>query len=194
MDTESVTTADTHSPAANMSTLPSTSVSPMLSRVQTELPPPREKEKDTGMPSVMSILSSFGGNASRSQSVQPHFQEEVLESRPEPFNPTLPSMLQPPAHRLSLVTYPPPPPSSRSSASSFFTPFSLEPKNLLLSVEVYKFLLRIVTEGQSTRARLTALQFLMRLRADRDHNLYYVSYTYEPNGLVASLGALINRI
>ena len=194
IDTESVTTADTHSPAANMSTLPSTSVSPMLSRVQTEIPPPREKEKDTGMPSVMSILSSFGGNASRSQSVQPHFQDEVPESRPEPFNPTLPSMLQLPSAPLI--------PRDVSASAALveifsqlvFTPFSLGPKNLLLSVEVYKFLLRIVTEGQSTRARLTALQFLMRLRADRDHNLYYVSYTYEPNGLVASLGALINRI
>lgn len=194
MDTESVTTADTHSPAANMSAYPSASVSPILSRVQTELPPPREKEKDTGMPSVMSILSSFGGNASRSQSVQPHFQDEVPESRPEPFNPTLPSMLQPTGAPLV--------PRDVSASAALveifsqlvFTPFSLGPKNLLLSVRVYELLLRIITEGQSTRARLTALQFLMRLRADRDHNLYYVSYTYEPNGLVASLGALINRI
>lgn len=197
VDTASVTTADTHSPAAGHSTGPSANVSPILSRTQTDLPTPREKEKESAMPSVMSILSSLatGGTTSRSQSVQPHFQEEANESRTEPYVPSLPPVQAPPPG-------PPLIPRDVSAVAALveifsqlvFTPFSLTPKNLHLGVHVYQLLLRIVNESRSTRARLTALQFLMRLRADRDHNLYYTSYIYEPNGLIAALGALINRI
>ncbi|KAF9477456.1 hypothetical protein BDN70DRAFT_881149 [Pholiota conissans] len=196
-DTASVNTADMHSPVHNTPTVPSsTSVSPTLSRAQTEYnPPPREKEKETGMPSVMSILSSLatGGNVSRSQSIQPQFQDEMNDTRAETFAPTLPPVQAPPG---PLV------PRDVSAAAALveifsqlvFTPFSLGPKNLLLAVRVYELLLSIITEGKSTRARLTALQFLMRLRADRDHNLYYVSDSFDPHGLVTSLAALINRV
>jgi tuberous sclerosis protein 2 len=196
-DTASVHTADTHSPAHNITVPSSTSVSPTLSRVQTEFnPPPRENQKDSGMPSVMSILSSLatGGNVSRSQSVQPQSQDEVNESRQEPYVPSLPPVQPPPPG-------PPLVPRDVSAAAALveifsqlvFTPFSLGPKNLLLAVRVYELLLSIINDGRSTRARLTALQFLMRLRADRDHNLYYVSEGFDPHGLVASLGALIGR-
>ncbi|KAF8966956.1 hypothetical protein BDZ97DRAFT_1806083 [Flammula alnicola] len=190
IDTASVYTNDTHSPSANMSSSPSANVSPSITRVQTEFAALREREKDSGMPSVMSILSSLtaGGTTSRSQSVQPQYQEDANDVKGEPYVPARPG--------------PPLIPRDVSATAALveifsqlvFTPFSLGPKNLLLAVRVYEMLLAIITDGKSMRARVTALQFLVRLRADRDHNLYYVSEGYDTNGLIASLGALINRV
>jgi tuberous sclerosis protein 2 len=54
--------------------------------------------------------------------------------------------------------------------------------------------MNIISKSRSTRAKLTALQFLMRLRADRDHRLYFVSAGYDRNGLIYSLGSLINKV
>ena len=75
-----------------------------------------------------------------------------------------------------------------------FTPFSLEQKNLKLAIHVFEMLINIVSNSRSTRAKLTALQFLMRLRADRDHRLYFVGAEYDRNGLIYSLGSLINKV
>ncbi|KDR74143.1 hypothetical protein GALMADRAFT_99986 [Galerina marginata CBS 339.88] len=144
------------------------------------------------MPSVMSILSSLtsGSTPSRSQSQSAH---------PQPHS-------EPRDHSASASSTPlplsPPIPRDVSAASALveifsqltFTPFSLHPKNLQLALRVYTLLLSVVSTGSSPRARLAALQFLVRLRADRDHSVYFASDdAYDPNGLVASLGALINR-
>ncbi|KAF8154068.1 hypothetical protein B0H34DRAFT_75597 [Crassisporium funariophilum] len=187
-DTASVHTADTHSPAtAN----PSSMASPMMSRMQSDYlnitTKEKEKEKDSGIPSVMSILSSLasGGTSSRSQSTQPQHQDDTIQYT-----------WSPPLRNPASI------PRDMSAVSALvevfrqltFTPFSLQPKNLHLALRVYEMLLGILAKGKSTRTRLVALQFLARLRADRDHRLYFVSGNHDPNGLVASLGSLINRV
>ncbi|KAH9477021.1 Tuberous sclerosis 2 protein-like protein [Psilocybe cubensis] len=177
LDTASNYTADTHSPATITAT-GQLSNTPSATRTHSELP------------SVMSLLSSLaaGGSTSRSQSVQPptQSQEEAKDDSQAP-SPLVPAS--------NLI------PRDVSAISALveifsqlvFTPFSLQHKNLLLAIRVYHMLLSVIIDGQSVRARLTALQFLMHIRADRDHSLYFVSTNYDPNGLVASLGALINR-
>jgi tuberous sclerosis 2 len=142
----------------------------------------REKEKDPALSSMRSLLSSLatGGTSSRSQSIQPQSDDAKrnMES--------------------------PPPSSSFYEASAVsalveilcqltFTPFVLEEKNLKLAIQVYEMLIDIISKSRSTRAKLTALQFLMRLRADRDHKLYFISAGYDRSGLIYSLGSLINK-
>ncbi|PPQ90259.1 hypothetical protein CVT25_013084 [Psilocybe cyanescens] len=177
LDTASSYTADTHSPATITAT-GHLSSAPSATRTHSE------------MPSVMSLLSSLatGGSTSRSQSVQPQpqAQEEVKEESHSPSPSTPMSNLVP--RDVSAISA-----LVEIFSQLVFTPFSLQHKNLLLALRVYHMLLSVVTDGQSVRARLTALQFLMRIRADRDHSLYFVSTDYDPNGLVTSLGALINR-
>ena len=145
----------------------------------------REKEKDPTLPSMRSLLSSFstGGTSSRSQSIQP---------------------LQPDDIKRNMVESPPPS-SSLHEASAVsalveifgqltFTPFALDPKNLKFALQIYEMLMNIISKSRSTRAKVMALQFLMRLRADRDHRLYFVSAGYDRNGLIYSLGSLINKV
>jgi len=173
------------SDAQSLSSAPSTVVSPVLTRISSEVNPVSPlKEKDSSRPSVISMLSSLAtGGGSRSHS-QPEAQEEMKES-PEPHQ-------DEPAtgHReVSAV-------SSLIEVFSqlTFTPHALEPKNLKLALRVYDMLLNVISRGKSPRARLTGIQFLMRLRVDRSHRLYYVSDGYDPNGLVFYLAELVNRV
>jgi tuberous sclerosis 2 len=180
-DTASIATADTHS---STFTAPSTVVSPILSRTQSEHHTQvREKEKELGLPSVMSIFSSLTtGTSSRSQSTQPRALDEV------PGEPVMP--LHPPEN-LSL-------PRVVAAVSSLitiftqlaFTPFALEVKNVVLALRIFEILLGMIATGGSARARLAALQFLMHLRANRDHRLYF---THETGSHVMMLSTLINR-
>ena len=143
----------------------------------------REKEKDLALPSMRSLLSSLatGGTSSRSQSIQPPQPDDIKRGMESP-----------------------PPSSSLHEASAVsalveifcqltFTPFVLEQKCLKLAVQVYEMLINIIAKSRSTRAKITALQFLMRLRADRDHKLYFISAQYDRSGLIHSLGSLINK-
>ena len=75
-----------------------------------------------------------------------------------------------------------------------FIPFVLEESNMSLAVPVYSILVNLVGEAKSAKARLTVLQFLMRLRADRNHRLYFVGSVYDPDGHVTMLASLINRV
>ena len=186
VDEASIHTADTHSPAI-LSPGHSTVVSPSMSRMQTDSNFTISPQRESGLPAVMSMLTSFatgGGSSSRSTSSQPPPQEEVKEA------PTL-SLRD----ESNLV------PRDVSAVAALvevfsqltFTPFSLDSKNLTLAIRVYDILLDILARGGSPRSRLTALQFLMRLRADRDHRIYFVSDAYDPNGLSSSLASLINR-
>jgi hypothetical protein len=178
-DTASVATGDTHSPS------PSTFVSPILSRTQSEHPAQvKEKEKESGLPSVMSILSSFTtGPSSRSHSTQPPHSFD--EAPGEPYPPL------PPPERSSLPRVV----AAVSSLITIFTqlaltPFALEAKNVALAIQIFEILLEIVKTGMSTRARLTALQFLMHFRAHRDHRLYF---THDAASHVMMLSTLISR-
>ena len=186
IDTASIHTADTHSPSTNVSATPSGSVSPTISRVHTEHGTVRERDKDSSLPSVMSLITSLttGGTTSRSQSVQPQPQDEPKEQ----FDISPPDRVPPVPRDVSAVAA-----LVEVFSQLVFTPFSLGLKNLLLALRVYDILLSITTDAKTTRARLTALQFLSRLRADRDHRVYYVSDRYDRHGLIAALGALIGR-
>ncbi|KAJ6456140.1 hypothetical protein C8R45DRAFT_880975 [Mycena sanguinolenta] len=193
-DTASVMTAGTHSPAPLSGLItPSTAASPILSRMQSEFhssPTGKEKDrdgKDSGLPYVMSsIISSLtSGTSSRSQSIHP----VTLDVQPE-------------------VTGIPPPPepqgltSDVAAASALilvfsqlaFTPHALEPNNLEMAVRVFHLLLQLLEESRSAKIRVTILQFMMRLRSDRDHRLYFVEAEYDTHGLVAMLGSLIHRV
>ncbi|KAJ6573831.1 hypothetical protein DFH09DRAFT_1151202 [Mycena vulgaris] len=193
LDTASITTAGTHSPAPYTSLItPSTTASPILSRMQSEFhgsPTGKEREKDSkdsGLPSVMSsIISSLtSGSSSRSQSIQPI----TIDLRPD-------SGTESPAEPQPLT-------SDVAAVSALilvfsqltFTPHSLEPSNLEVAVRVFRLLLQLLEESKSGKIRLTILQFMMRLRADRDHRLYFVQVEHDAHGLVTMLGSLIHRV
>ncbi|KIK64922.1 hypothetical protein GYMLUDRAFT_70880 [Collybiopsis luxurians FD-317 M1] len=144
---------------------PSSFVSPILSRVQNEVLP------DVG--------------SSRSQSLHP---SEDFPEHPSPVS------------SRDMATRPYPIQALSALISIFsqlcFTPHAL-PSNLdyvlAYMVHIFESLTLILTSAKSVRARLTTLQFLMRLRADRDHKLYYSDNGYDREGQITSLATLINR-
>lgn len=183
-DTASVMTVDTHSPSPHVPySIPSTIVSPILSRINSDYHS-REKDKDKE-PGIMSLLSSLAtGASSRSQSIQPRGMEEL------PDDSTSPPALD---CRPSLCTV-----GAASALISIFsqlsfTPFVLEERSLTLALHVYEILTDLLANVKSARVRLTILQFLMRLRADRDHRVYFAQAGFDADGQVAALGSLINR-
>ena len=143
----------------------------------------REKEKDLTLPSMRSLLSSFatGGTSSRSQSIQPLQPDDIKRNMESPP----PSSLHESSAVSALVEI---------FGQLTFTPFALDQKNFQLAIQIYEMLMNIISKSRSTRAKITALQFLMRLRADRDHKVYFVSAGYDRNGLIYSLGSLINKV
>ncbi|KAH9856428.1 hypothetical protein C2E23DRAFT_517079 [Lenzites betulinus] len=164
------------------------STSPVLSRMTSEYPGTRDKE--TSLPSVMSLLNSFASSsASRSQS-KPRRPTNDMPILPEPSP--------------SPVVTPEPAPFFPKSVSAVialvsvfsqlvFTPLALSYCSLWHAKRVFLHLVELVSTAGCVRARLTVLQFLMRLRVDRDHRLYYTSDEYDKDGNVANLAALINR-
>lgn len=181
-DTVSVTTADTHSPSPSTFTSPSTIVPPLLSRTYSDHTQVKDKDKELGLPSVMSILSSLAtGTSSRSHSTQPpQVSDGILgePALPPPERSSLPRVVAAVSSLIAIFT------------QLAFTSFVLESKSVALAIHIFNILLEIVTNGRSTRARLTTLQFLMHLRAHRDHRLYF---TYDTASHVIMLSALINR-
>lgn len=164
---------------------PSTVVSPLSSRTQTDNLASPQKERDLSRASVMSMLSSLtSGGSSRSQS-QPDAQEEVKEEE-----------LLEPQPEVSIIVH-----REVSAVSALievfgqltFTPYALYPRNIQLALRVYDMLLNVISHAETTRARITALQFLVRLRVDRDHRLYFVGDAYDPNGMIFYLAELVNR-
>jgi len=164
---------------------PSTIVSPVSPRTQTDNLASPQKERDLSRASVMSMLSSLAsGGSSRSQS-QPDAQEELKEEEaPEP------------QREATMVVH-----REVSAVSALievfgqltFTPYALYPRNIQMALRVYDMLLNVISHAESTRARITALQFLVRLRVDRDHRLYFVGDAYDPNGMIHYLAELVNR-
>ncbi|KAF8890619.1 hypothetical protein BD779DRAFT_1784919 [Infundibulicybe gibba] len=186
-DTASVLTTDTQAPSPHLvMNSPSTLVSPILSRVQSEYHGyGKDKDKDLGLPSVMSILSSLtSGNSSRSQSLQPQMADQRVSLSQEPTNPENPSLHRAVAAVSSLISI---------FTQLTFSTFALESKNLDTVLTIYRVLLKVLLEGKSTRARITVLQFMMRLRADRDHRLYLRHVGYDAEGQVVMLSSLIHR-
>lgn len=181
-DTASINTLETPcpSPFAPFSGGTPNAASPVLSRRQSEYR--SLSVRDSGLPSVMSLLSTLAGSRSQSQ----HSQEQ-------PDNP--------PSH---LVSSPSPEPTfTRASLAVVslvaifsqlaFTPYSLTQENVDFAISVFLIIVQLVTDAKCPRARVLALQFLMRLQADRDHRVYFVEAHHDSDGLTAKLASLIGR-
>ena len=164
--------------------------SPILSRMTSEFPssPP---QKDA-LPSVMSLLSSLtSGMPSRSQSKPRRSTNDMLPPIEAP-SPVLAAVDIPSASTN---------PRSVGAVVAFvsvfsqlvFTPLAQSRCSLWHARRVFQHLVDLVTSAGCVRARLSALQFLMRLRVDRDHRLYFAKDEYDKDGHIASLAALIGR-
>jgi tuberous sclerosis protein 2 len=78
-------------------------------------------------------------------------------------------------------------------SSLVFTSRSLGEHNLVVAVRIFKELLSIAIRASDARARLCALQFLLRLRADREHRLHYGGETASHDPYIRALAMQINR-
>ncbi|THH31383.1 hypothetical protein EUX98_g2811 [Antrodiella citrinella] len=178
---------DTPSPSVDDSSpatpMPTTGVSSPVA-----MSPSKEsaaKEMENSMPSVMSILSSFtSGNSSRSQSQQPPADSQSVKT--DAINPP---HEDPALHRavgavISLISI---------FSQCTFTSLALSDSHRSLAVRIFNALVNVCSASTSTKARICALQFLMRLRVDRDHRLYYVSANHDENGHIQSLASQISR-
>ncbi|KAM6493470.1 hypothetical protein JOM56_011604 [Amanita muscaria] len=79
-----------------------------------------------------------------------------------------------------------------------FSPFLLEWDGVRLVIRMYQSLLDIAgdigSRSATTEARLAALTFLMRLRADADHRVFFAENSFDVNGSVEMLAGLIGRV
>lgn len=158
----------------------SSNSTPVLSRKQSEHRG-NARDRDATMPSVMSILSSLKGSRSQSQ----HSQEQESSRTPLIASPASEPVL--PRAAVAVV----------SLVSIFsqlaFTPHALLQHNVVLAGQIFDSLLQLTSEAKSAHARLTVIQFTMRLRADRDHRLYFVDVHHDADGSIMTLASLIGR-
>lgn len=189
-DAASVLTVESSapSPPAMISPANTATTSPILSRMTSEYPP-AAREKET-LPSVMSLLSSLTvGMPSRSQ------------SKPRRATNDMPIQVEVPSPVLAPADTPSATPRSVGAVIALvsvfsqlvFTPLALSQCSLWHARRVFQNLVDLISSAGCVRGRLTVLQFLMRLRVDRDHRLYFSKDEYDKDGHIASLAALINR-
>jgi len=183
-ETASVHTAEQSTSLPISSTSSSTIMSPIFfSRMQSDfqgIP----KEKDPGFMSMLTSLTT-GGSTSRSHSVHHSAPDDLTETSKSCARPESPSIPRVVCAVSALI---------EAFSQLTFTPFSLKQENLRVSVRIFDILVKLLSEGKSTHARLTVLQFLMRLRVDRDHQLYFIDSGYDSNTLLVSLCSLVNRV
>ncbi|CAL1697974.1 unnamed protein product [Somion occarium] len=170
-------------------TVTTTATSPVSSRMQTDLQG-LVNNAETSIPSVMSLLSSLtSGNTSRSQSRPPRPIEQAARapspSVSQPRTPVPISITRGVGAVSALVS---------AFAQLAFTGLALRGTNRSLAERIFRTLVSVITTSSCPRAKITALQFLMRLRVDRDHRLYHASSTYDENGHVHTLAAQISRV
>ncbi|KAJ3993129.1 hypothetical protein F5050DRAFT_1578270 [Lentinula boryana] len=167
-EAELVGTFESHGPSSPHTAphISSSFSSPLISRVQSDVHP------DTG--------------SSRSQSLHP---SEDFTEHPIPGSSRMPPSRSYPIQALSALI--------SIFSQLCFTPHT-PPSNfdyvLAYILRVFENLTFLLVKAKSVRVRLATLQFLMRLRADRDHRLYFSDTGYDPEGQVASLSALINLV
>ncbi|KAK0213537.1 hypothetical protein IW262DRAFT_1409943 [Armillaria fumosa] len=169
-DTVSVATTDTHSPS------PQIGPSSIPTRLHSEY-----RDKDIGIMSIISSLTT--GSVSRAQSIHPQTIEETpVDPRPVSHENTASRAVGAVTALISIFS------------QLSFTPFSLVRKNLDHALSVYDTLIDTLGSVKHARVRLTILQFFMRLRADRDHRVYFMKAGYDTEGQVATLGGSIARL
>ncbi|TFY81077.1 hypothetical protein EWM64_g2930 [Hericium alpestre] len=184
-----VISATTLAPSASgpaSATSTTATVSPTLSRIQSESFVPQRGE--TTIPSLTSLLSQFAsGTSTRSHTHTPPVVPDeaqtakvLLASAPEP-----PLALNAVGAVVTLL---------HIFCQLSFTPSALSERNRGLSVRIFQILVNLLTSAKSSRARLTVLQFFFRLRVDRDHRLYSVHERYDRLGHISALATLIGRV
>lgn len=160
--------------------------SPLASRIQSSTRN-QNRDRDNPMPSVMSLFTSLAtGNSSRSQSQQPRQEEEpeIPEQKSPPLIEERPTRTSAVGAVIALVLI---------FSHLVFTSQPIAPTNSLLAIRLYDILIQTLSISSCPRARICALQFFFRLRADRDHKLYYASEDYDRDGRVVALAELIKR-
>jgi tuberous sclerosis 2 len=78
-------------------------------------------------------------------------------------------------------------------AQLVFTSLSFYEHHLVVAIRVFRDLVDIIRTAKCPRARLCALSFITRLRADRDHRLYFEDDIYQHDIHTRTLAAHINR-
>ncbi|KAF7310378.1 Rap-GAP domain-containing protein [Mycena chlorophos] len=192
IETASVATAGTHSssPAPHNLITPATMAAPVISRAQTDsVASSPVRERESVLPSMMSsMISTFtSANVSRMPSFQPPTPEvhsDSIETPSPPVELFTHVIADVGAVRALIYTF----------SQLVFTPHALEAANLAVAVTVFRYLLQLLKEARSAKVRIAILQFLMRLRADRDHRLYFMLSDGDAHGLAAQLGGLIQRV
>ncbi|KAF8130310.1 hypothetical protein EV363DRAFT_1335827 [Boletus edulis] len=181
-DTTLINTSETPSPGpvAPLSGCTSTVASPVLSRRQSDYR--SISVRDSGLPSVMSLLSTLAGSRPQEQQSQeqPDNPPPPLVSSPSPE----PTFTQASIAVLSLTAI---------FSQLAFTPYSLTPENVDFALSVFLIIVQMATDATCPRARVLALQFVMRIRADRDHRIYFAEAHHDSDGLITNLASLIGR-
>lgn len=184
--------------------------SPTFSRRPTDMSPtsrhsPRDRDPSVKASGMMALITSLRlqssvrsspppsrGNADANESSESPSPHEIETSQP---------VLTRPMGAISALV--------RVFCSLVFTPSSLEPRNVQRALYVFNMLCTLASPLKaglntgsagmadrttvSPRARLACLQFLLRLRADRDHYLYLIDDGQDLHNHVANLAALIHR-
>lgn len=173
---------------SNDSSAPASSAVPS----STIRPDPRVSRKsgEHTLPSVMSIFTTFTtGSSSRSQSQNRRVDEEdIFEPTQDPETPPAQaspnSITKSVGATLALVL---------AFSQLALTPHPAKGSDFHLLVRIFRALLQVAHSSTCQKARLTCLIFLMRLRADRDHKIYFAASGYDPDGHVLAMARILNR-
>ncbi|KAJ7584915.1 hypothetical protein C8J56DRAFT_949352 [Mycena floridula] len=196
------------SPSSSSTFSPNSNISPSQSRDMSS-----DRDKDTnGMPSVMSLLSSF--TKSPNSNSPSHVSSSSLDTHDTVLSPEIQGRFANQQAQSPLGTngVGNAGVGAVSSLVSVFEQLAFMPSYSVttapmtheaLLYKVYQALVRLITppskesreQSPSCHARLAALQFLMQLRADRDHVVYFIGDdTVDIDGQIQDLAALIGRV
>ena len=179
---------ESRSPSNDSSTSTSSAIPSSTTRQDARVP---RKGGEHTLPSVMSILTTFAtGNSSRSQSQHRRVGEEdasePIQGREAPPVQIAPSntFTRSVGATLALIL---------AFSQPAFTPHPAKGSDFYLLVRIFRVLLQVAYSSTCQRARLTCLRFLTRLRADRDHKVYFATSGYDPDGHVLAMARILNR-
>lgn len=156
--------------------------SPILSRMHSEY---QSTPKEPTMPSVMSLITSLtSGHSSRSQSQPPQAADPNPHSENTTATPENSSIQKAVGAVVALIG---------AYSQLAFASAAMFEGHLGLAEQLFGILASLLESKACPRVKLVVLQFCMRLRADREHRLYYASRDYDQDGLIATLSSLIGR-
>lgn len=182
-------------PMTPSNTIASGAGSPIFPRTTSEVQSvPKEKEPGNNMQQLMSLLS-FGGSRQHSQAQIPQVtsEEPTPSSEPSRNESVAPFAASP----LAIVTY------CRGLAAVTalidvflqlaFVDSVMTKRQARLTVYLFGKLLNLLRTAPCPRARMAILQALMRLRADRDHRIFFDPTPAEHEKHIVTLASQIGR-